>query len=266
MLALSAEAEAFFSDVSAELAPQTFDSSHLPRHISIIMDGNGRWATQQGLARTDGHKAGVKALKEIITTAVHLRIQVLSAYAFSTENWKRPQKEVDFLMNLFAKTLVQELPLFAERNVKLAILGDLESLPTKTADTFKYGLQETASHTGMVLALCVNYGGRAEIVRSARILAQAVAYGELSPQDISEEQFAATLYTAGLPDPELIIRTSGEMRLSNYLLYQSAYAELYCTPVLWPDFNKQCLLEAIRAYQGRQRRFGGLTGEGGAYV
>ena len=231
----------------------------LPSHVSVIMDGNGRWATRQGLDRGQGHKAGIKSLRETITACVRLGIDVLSAYAFSTENWKRPQREVDLLMHLFATTLVKELPLFHKENVRLVFLGDIEALPAKTRAVFEQGLAETADHTGMVLALAVNYGARAEIARAARLLAECVAAGELAPADITPDAVAGELYTAGLPDPELLIRTSGELRLSNYLLWQLAYSEFYITDTLWPDFSRWELLRAIRAFQGRDRRFGGVS-------
>ena len=242
-------------DVSLE----SIDLNRLPSHISIIMDGNGRWATSRGLSRGDGHEAGVKALREIITTCVRLGVDVLSAYAFSTENWKRPQREVDLLMHLFATTLVKELPLFHRENVRLVFLGDLEALPSATRDVFQRGLDETASHDGMVLALAVNYGSRAEISRATREIAKEVASGRLDPNDVDERVVASHLYTKGLPDPELLIRTSGELRLSNYLLWQLAYTEFYVTETYWPDFDRWDLLRAIRSFQGRDRRFGGVT-------
>lgn len=255
----------YFADAPRDISLGDIALERLPRHVSIIMDGNGRWAQARGLERGAGHKAGVDALREVITASVKLGVEVLSAYAFSTENWNRPQREVDLLMHLFAKTLVAELPLFDQEDVRLVFLGDLQALPKRTREVFEEGLAHTADHRGMVLALAVNYGSRAEITRACRELASKVAAGELAPEDIEQAVVSDHLYTAGLPDPDLLIRTSGELRLSNYLLWQLAYAEFYVTPVLWPDFDRWDLLRALKAYQGRDRRFGGLNtpSEGG---
>lgn len=252
------ELELHYAGAPQDISLADIDLDHLPAHISIIMDGNGRWATNQGLKRAAGHMAGVDALREIITSCVRLGVDVLSAYAFSTENWHRPQEEVDMLMHLFATTLINELPLFDQENVKLVFLGDLTSLPQETRDVFQEGLDHTSDHTGMVLALAVNYGSRAEIARAARELALEVVNGERDANSIDPDAIASHLYTAGLPDPDLLIRTSGELRLSNYLLFQLAYSEFYITPVLWPDFDRWDLLRAIASFQGRDRRFGGV--------
>ena len=248
----------YFADAPDDISLSDVNLDNLPSHISVIMDGNGRWATRQGKERGEGHIAGISSLREIITACVRLGIDVLSAYAFSTENWKRPQHEVDLLMHLFATTLLKELPLFHQENVKLVFLGDIEGLPEKTREVFEQGLAETAGNTGMVLALAVNYGARAELARAARTLAARVARGDINIEDINENAVAASLYTAGLPDPELLIRTSGELRLSNYLLWQLAYSEFYVTDTLWPDFDRWELLRGIKAFQGRERRFGGV--------
>lgn len=253
--------ETFFANPPEGLEVDALDLKRIPRHISCIMDGNGRWATSRGLKRGEGHKAGIVSLREIITACVRLGVEVLSAYAFSTENWKRPKQEVNLLMHLFAQTFVEELPLLKRENVRVVFLGDISALPKRTRDVFEFGLNETAHHTGMVLALAVNYGARAEITRAARLLAEEVKAGSLSPEDIDEGALADKLYTAGLPDPELIIRTSGELRLSNYLLWQAAYSEFYITRTYWPDFNRWELLDAILAFQGRDRRFGGIHEE-----
>lgn len=250
---------AHFSDAPDDICLDDIDLNRAPRHISCIMDGNGRWATARGLARTEGHKAGIVALREVITTAVRLGVDVLSAYAFSTENWGRPQHEVNVLMHLFAKTFIDELPLLKRENVRVVFLGDISVLPKKTRDVFEYGLQECESHTGMVLALAVNYGARAEIARAARLLARDVMAGTIDVDDIDEDAVSRRLYTAGLPDPELIIRTSGELRISNYLLWQAAYSEFYITDTYWPDFDRWGMLRAVAAFQGRDRRFGGLS-------
>lgn len=250
---------AFYTDAPDDISLADIDLARIPSHVSIIMDGNGRWAQARGLDRSKGHAAGVDSLRETVTTSVRLGLDALSVYAFSTENWRRPQREVDLLMHLFATTLVKELPLFHQENVRMLFLGDLSALPKRTRDVFMRGLDETADHTGMTFALAVNYGSRAEITRAARLLAQEVAQGTLEPQDISEDLLAAHLYTAGLPDPELLVRTSGELRLSNYLLWQLAYTEFYVSDLMWPDFNRWELLRAIRAFQHRDRRFGGVT-------
>lgn len=250
---------AYFGDAPDDIDMSQLDMARIPRHISCIMDGNGRWATARGLARTEGHKAGIVSLREVITAAVRLGVDVLSAYAFSTENWNRPKHEVNVLMHLFAKTFIDELPLLKRENVRVVFLGDISALPARTREVFEYGLAECRDHTGMVLALAVNYGGRAEIVRAARQLAMLVKDGSLAPEDIDEATVANHLFTAGLPDPELVIRTSGELRVSNYLLWQIAYAEFYITDTYWPDFSRWDLVRAILAFQGRDRRFGGLS-------
>ena len=250
---------AYYADAPDGLSLDDLDLERVPRHVSIIMDGNGRWATARGLDRSMGHVAGVDALREAVTTRVRLGVDVLSVYAFSTENWRRPQHEVDLLMHLCATTLVKELPLFHQENVRLLFFGDLTALPEKTRVVFQQGLDETADHTGMVFALAVNYGSRAEIARAAREVAREVAAGELSWEDVDERAVSDRLYTAGLPDPDLLIRTSGELRLSNYLLWQLAYTEFYVTDTLWPDFTKWDYLRALLAFQGRNRRFGGVV-------
>ena len=248
----------YFSDAPEDISLSDINLETIPSHVSIIMDGNGRWATARGLDRTEGHKAGVLSLREAVTTSVRLGLDVLSVYAFSTENWKRPQREVDLLMRLFAETLLKELPLFHQENVKLRFFGDLEALPEKTRMTFQRGLDETAHNTGMTFALAVNYGSRAELTRAAALLANQIAEGRVSADSVTQEDFEKNLYTAGLPDPDLLIRTSGELRLSNYLLWQLAYSELYVTQTYWPDFSKWEFLRAIKDYQGRERRFGGV--------
>ena len=245
-----------FAHGPGDVSLDDVDLDRLPRHVSIIMDGNGRWATGRGLGRGEGHKAGIDSLRETITSCVRLGIGYLSAYAFSTENWGRPRAEVELLMHLFATTLVKELPLFDQENVRLEFLGDIDALPARVRDTFRRGLERTAGYTGMTLALAVNYGSRAELARAARLLAEDVAAGRLPASEVDEAAVADRLYTADMPDPDLVIRTSGEMRLSNYLLWQVAYSEFYVTDVLWPDFDRWELLRAIASFQGRDRRFG----------
>ena len=250
----------YYADAPEDVSLDDVDLDRIPRHVSIIMDGNGRWAQARGLDRSRGHVAGVDALREAVTTSVRLGLDVLSVYAFSTENWRRPQREVDLLMHLFATTLVNELPLFHQENVRLLFLGDLTALPERTRRVFQRGLDETADHTGMVFALAVNYGSRAEIARAARSIAEEVAVGRLRPDEVDQECVSERLDTVGLPDPDLLIRTSGELRLSNYLLWQLAYTEFYVTDTLWPDFSRWDFLRAIVSYQGRSRRFGGVKG------
>lgn len=250
---------AYYAEPPADISLDDLDLTRIPRHVSIIMDGNGRWAEARGLDRSRGHVAGVDALREAVTTSVRLGLDALSVYAFSTENWRRPQHEVDLLMHLFATTLVNELPLFHQENVRLRFLGDLTALPAHTRKVFEEGLAETADHTGMTFALAVNYGSRAEIVRAARLVAEDVAAGRMAPADIDEQAVAARLYTEGMPDPDLLIRTSGELRLSNYLLWQLAYTEFYVTDTLWPDFSRWDFLRAVVSFQGRSRRFGGVV-------
>ena len=249
----------YFADAPGDISLGDIDLSRVPRHVSVIMDGNGRWAQGQGLDRSRGHEAGVDALREAVTTSVRLGVKVLSAYAFSTENWRRPQREVDLLMHLFATTLIKELPLFHQEQVRLRFFGDLEALPQETYDVFQEGLRETEGYGRMTFALAVNYGSRSEIARAARQLAEEVAAGRLRPSEVDEAAVASRLYTEGLRDPDLLIRTSGELRLSNYLLWQLAYTELYVTDVLWPDFSKWDYLRAVRAFQGRARRYGGVA-------
>lgn len=250
---------AYFADAPSDICLDDIDLDRVPRHVSFIMDGNGRWAQSRGLHRSSGHAAGVDSLREAVTTSVRLGVDVLSAYAFSTENWRRSEEEVNLLMHLFATTLLNELPLFEQENVRLVFLGDIEALPKKTYEVFLEGLSKTEQNDGMTFALAVNYGSRAELVRAARRIAARVQSGELALDDIDEQALADNLYTSGLPDPELLVRTSGELRLSNYLLWQLAYTEFFVTDVFWPDFTKWDYLRAIRSYQGRDRRFGGVN-------
>ena len=249
----------YFAGGDGDVTLGDLDLERIPSHVTIIMDGNGRWAKARGLERSAGHVAGVDSLREAVTTSVRLGLDVLSAYAFSTENWRRPQREVDLLMHLFATTLVKELPLFRQENVRLRFFGDLTALPKDTYDVFRQGLEETRNNDGMTFALAVNYGSRAELVRAVRSLAEDVRVGQVLPQDIDEDAVSRRLYTRDLPDPDLLIRTSGELRLSNYLLWQLAYTELYVSERLWPDFDRWEFLRAICSYQKRDRRFGGVV-------
>ena len=230
----------------------------LPRHIAIIMDGNGRWAQHRHLPRVTGHRAGVKAARVIIETCSRLHIPCLTLYAFSLENWRRPQAEVEFLMRLLREYLKRELPTMQKNNIRLLFIGRSEHLPESVRADMKEGMQLTSGNTGMRLILALNYGARAELVDAVNsILENARSNGLVSPR-IDEQSISDHLYTAGLPDPDLLIRTSGEMRVSNFLLWQIAYAEIYVTQVLWPDFSRARLFEALVDYQKRERRYGGL--------
>lgn len=231
----------------------------LPRHVAIIMDGNGRWARKQGLPRIAGHREGMNTLKEIITCANELGINVVTLYAFSTENWKRPSWEVEFLMRLPEEYLKTELQPLIEKNVVIRAMGDLEQLPTVTKRAIKNAMQATKGNTGMILNFAINYGGRTEILNAVKKIAEKVQEGALKPEEISEDLFIRYLYTGDLPDPDLLIRPSGELRISNFLLWQLAYTELWFTRTLWPDFKKEHFLKAILDYQERERRFGGIN-------
>jgi len=222
------------------------------------MDGNGRWARQRGLPRVMGHRAGVEALKRTLRLCSDWGIGALTAYAFSTENWTRPGEEVTFLMALFERVLERELEALEREQVRIRFLGDLEQLPTGLQNLIAEATSRTAANSGIHFNVCTNYGGRRELVRAARRLAEQVRDGQLDPTSIDEARFAAELHTAGEVDPDLLIRTSGEQRISNFLLWQLAYAELHITDVLWPDFDAQALLAALEDYQGRNRRFGGV--------
>lgn len=228
----------------------------LPRHIAIIMDGNGRWAKQQGLPRVEGHRNGVVAVREASEAAAELGVEYLTLYAFSTENWARPETEVNALMTLLVETIQKEIKTLNDNNIALKAIGDIENMPTHTREALKWAIDETASNTGMKLVLALNYSARWEIVEAARKLARQAAAGQLDPESINDELFANALSTAGMPDPELLIRTSGEKRISNFLLWQIAYGELCFLPIMWPEFRKDHLYQAIIDYQHRERRFG----------
>lgn len=230
----------------------------LPRHVAIIMDGNGRWAERRGLPRVMGHRAGMKTVREIIRAAREIGIEVLTLYAFSTENWKRPREEVDFLMRLPQEYLLTDLPELIENNVRVCVLGDVNGLPRHTFEAVERAMRETAHNTGMVVNFALNYGSRAEITHAVRRIAEEVKAGRLDPADIDENRVAAALFTADLPDPDLLIRTSGELRISNFLLWQIAYTELWFTEVCWPDFTVAHFYEALRDYQSRTRRYGAV--------
>ncbi|MHB8760792.1 MAG: isoprenyl transferase [Coriobacteriia bacterium] len=249
--------EAFFTSRADRELLGRFDVQSVPRHVAIIMDGNGRWASKRGLPRILGHKAGAKAIKESIATAIELGIEYLTVYSFSSENWRRSVEEVSGLMNLFVEVLEAELDNLMREGVRVRVIGSDTGVPEPTMSAFRRTEQRTACNTRLTLLVALNYGGRTEIAEAARALAEAVAQGTLSPGQISETAISEHLSTAGVPDPDLVIRTSGEMRISNFLLWQIAYAELWVTAVLWPDFKRGDLLRAVVDYQRRSRRFGG---------
>lgn len=236
------------------------DINKLPEHIAIIMDGNGRWAIKNGLDRVNGHYEGVDSVREVAEAAAELGVKYLTLYTFSTENWNRPKEEVDALMSLFVETIVKELPTLNKNEIRLEAIGDLRSLPKENYEKLMDTISKTSKNSRMTLTLAISYSSRWEIINAVRCIAEGVRTGKLSDKDIDENIFENYLGTAGMPDPELLIRTSGEYRISNYLLWQIAYSELYFTDVLWPDFRKEELYIAIVDYQNRERRFG-MTSE-----
>lgn len=233
------------------------DETRIPKHVAVIMDGNGRWAKKRALNRLKGHKAGIEAVRETIRAASDSGVEFLTIYSFSTENWKRPDEEVEGLMNLFAKTMLAEVDGLHEEHVRVMTIGDLSRLPKETRDAFDDAWDKTKDNDGMTLLVAVNYGSRQEILHAVQQIVDEARETGVVPQ-IDEALFERGLYTAGIPDPELLIRTSGEMRISNFLLWQLAYTEIYVTDVLWPDFNRYEFLRALLDYQGRDRRFGAV--------
>ena len=231
----------------------------LPAHVAIIMDGNGRWARGRALPRPFGHKAGMKAVREVVEGALAAGVEVLSLFAFSQENWQRPAEEIGALMGLLEEYIAREMGDLKEQGVRVRFLGDLDRLPSSQRAAVDRLMSHTAAGEKLALNILISYGSRAELTRAARLLAEEVRRGDLDPADIDEDAIARKLYTAAWPDPDLLIRTSGELRLSNFLLWQLAYAELFVTPVLWPDFTRQHLWEAILEYQRRDRRFGKVS-------
>lgn len=242
-----------------ELLVRRLDLAHLPRHIAVIMDGNGRWATSRDLPRVEGHKAGVEAVKETVEAAARLEIPALTLYAFSVENWKRPRFEVWTLMNLIKEYVQKELDTLVENGIRLRVLGRWQELDATVVQVLERAVAATEDGEGMCLNIALNYSGRAEIVEACRRIVVDWAAGKQT--EIDEETLDRYLYTAGLPDPDLLIRTSGEMRLSNFLLWQVAYSEIWVTRVLWPDFRREQLFQAILDFQARERRFGGVPEE-----
>ena len=246
---------------------ERLDADRLPRHIAVIMDGNGRWAQRRHLPRIAGHRAGVESARTIIDTCARLHIPALTLYAFSMENWRRPKAEIDFLMRLLRQYLRKELPVIHRNNIRLQIIGRTEQLPEEVQADVAKGAALTAQNSGMVLTVALNYGGRAELVDAFNAILErfrqkaANGNGALANFRVDEETISDNLYTAGLPDPDLLIRTSGELRISNFLLWQIAYAEIYVTDTLWPDFRRAELYTALADYQKRERRYGGLAAE-----
>ena len=235
------------------------DPKTLPQHVGIIMDGNGRWAAKRHMPRINGHRSAVKAVHASVEAAAELGLNVLTLFAFSTENWQRPNKEISALMELFYEFLENELKTMHENNVRFQLIGERDKLPDFLQDRLSKALNSTSENTGLLLNLALNYGGRNEISRAVRKISESVKKGELQPENIDEALISENTYTAGLPDPDLIIRTSGELRLSNFLIWQAAYAEFYFTEVLWPDFNREDLHKALLEYQNRKRRMGRTT-------
>ena len=232
------------------------DFNNLPRHIAVIMDGNGRWAKKKGAMRIFGHKNAVQAVKDVTEGCGELGIKYLTLYAFSTENWNRPKAEIDGLMELLVSTLKQEIKTLMDNQVKLITIGETSNLPIDCQKNLEWAIDQTKTNSGLILILALSYSGRWEIAKAAKALATEVEQGKIKASEINERLLENYLQTSGIPDPELLIRTSGELRVSNFLLWQIAYTELYITPTLWPDFRKEHLYEAIWSYQQRERRFG----------
>ncbi|MEP9412166.1 MAG: isoprenyl transferase [Candidatus Brocadia sp.] len=233
-------------------------NGYLPSHIAIIMDGNGRWARRRGLVRIRGHQEGIESVREITRECAKKHLKQLTLYAFSQENWKRPKREVNLLMKLLKEFLIRERKEIEENNIRLTAIGRISGLPKDVQRELAISIEESKNNTGMVLCLALNYGGRSEIVDAAKNIAKSVKSGKMGLEEITEETFKKFLYTSEMPDPDLLIRTGGEMRVSNFLLWEISYTELWVTPVCWPDFRKEHLEEAIKDYARRERRFGGL--------
>jgi undecaprenyl diphosphate synthase len=238
---------------------EKIDLERLPKHIAVIMDGNGRWAKEQGKPRVFGHRSGVKSVREITEGAAEIGVEYLTLYAFSTENWNRPKLEISALMRLLVETVYQETNTLMENNIRLRAIGEIDKLPAATYKALQEGIENTKNNTRMTLVLALNYSGRWDLTQATRKLANEVASGTISADDITADKITAALSTQGIPDPELLIRTSGENRISNFLLWELAYAEFYFSPVFWPDFRKPNFYQAIVDYQQRERRFGKIS-------
>jgi undecaprenyl diphosphate synthase len=254
-------ATTFSPETLERLAAAGLDPEKLPRHIAVIMDGNGRWAQQRGLPRIEGHRRGVQSVRSTIEECCRLGVGQLTLYCLSVENWKRPQAELDFLMALLHQYLLAERAEIMEQNIRFTTIGRRSELPPNVIAEIDENIRLSKGNTGMTLCLAINYGGRAELRDAVQALARRVRDGSLAPDDIDETLISEALYTAGMPDPDLLIRTAGEMRVSNFLLWQISYAELWVTEKCWPDFDTVTLHEALRDYAGRTRRFGGLIGK-----
>jgi len=242
------------------VAAAGLEPSRLPKHIAIIMDGNGRWAQLRGLPRVEGHQRGTQSVRATVEECCRLGIEQLTLYCLSVENWKRPQLELDFLMALLHQYLLEERAEIMEQNIRFTTIGRRDGLPEEVLREIDENIRLSSKNTGLTLCLAINYGGRTELIDAARALARQVQEGSLTPEQIDETAFDAALYTAGMPDPDLLIRTAGEMRVSNFLLWQISYAELWVTERCWPEFDAATLQEALRDYARRERRFGGLKG------
>ena len=247
------------SDSEERSLVKAIDFDRLPRHVAIIMDGNGRWAKLRHKRRVEGHRAGIASVRDVVETSARLGLQVLTLYAFSIENWKRPKAEVSTLMALLKRYLRMELNTLLRNNIRFQVIGRMDDLPRDVQDELRRGMENTRGCTGLLFNIALNYGGRAEITDAVRRLVADVLANGRDPTGIDEETLSSYLYTAGQPDPDLLIRTSGEMRVSNFLLWQIAYAEIWVTDVLWPDFRRRHLLHAVADYQKRERRYGGIT-------
>lgn len=234
------------------------DFPDTPRHIAVIMDGNGRWAKERGLPRREGHRAGAESVREVTDACIDLGVEYLTLYAFSSENWNRPESEVKALMSLLDRFLAEKAKDLDQQNIRLLAIGQLERLPVKTRNLLERIMARTADHTAITLVLALSYGGREEIVSAARSLAADAAAGKITPESIDDALFSSRLQTAGIPDPDLLVRTSGEMRVSNFLLWQISYAEIVIVRKFWPDFRRNDLIEVVQEYRSRHRRFGAL--------
>jgi undecaprenyl diphosphate synthase len=250
----------FNPETLRRLADAGLDPKRLPRHVAVIMDGNGRWAEVRGLPRVEGHRRGVKSVRSTIEECCRLGIGQLTLYCLSVENWKRPKAELNFLMTLLRQYLIQERPLIMEQNIRFTVIGRREGLPDHVLDEMNESIRASRDNSGMTLCLAINYGARTELVDAVRELARRAKAGRLDPEDIDEAAIEGALNTAGMPDPDLLIRTAGEMRVSNFLLWQISYAELWVTDTYWPDFDVPTLHQALRDFAHRERRFGGLKG------
>lgn len=251
-----------FKTVAEQIA--IVKSKEIPEHVAIIMDGNGRWAKKRNLPRIAGHHEGMRTVRKITRIANDIGIKVLTLYAFSTENWKRPKREIDFLMKLPVEFLSTYLPELIEQNVRVEMIGEFDLLPNHTKQAIQRAIEETSDNDGMTLNFAMNYGSRFEIIQAMKEISEMAVRGEIKPDDINESLVDEHLMTAHLPEPDLLIRTSGEVRLSNFMLWQLAYTEFSFTDVLWPDFNEQCMLNAVKEFQSRNRRFGNVEGAGDA--